>query len=96
MAIYALVDVDVRDAAQYRTFMMQMESALEEAGARYLARAGAHTVHEGEGRPRRLALLKFPSIAAWEEFYNGPIYRGLKAIREQCSTPRLVNVDGLS
>ncbi len=95
MAIYAIVDMDVRGAAQYRTFMVQVESALEEAGARYLARTGAHTGHEGEGQ-RRLVLLKFPSFTAWDQFYNGPIYRGLKAIREQSSTPSLVSVDGLS
>jgi uncharacterized protein (DUF1330 family) len=40
-------------------------------------------------------LLEFPSLAAWEEFYNGPTYQGLKSIRDACSSARLVSVEGL-
>ena len=45
--------------------------------------------------PRRLVLLEFPSIDAWEAFYNGPTYQGLKGIRDECSSSRLVSVVGL-
>ena len=45
--------------------------------------------------PRRIVLLEFPSVAAWEEFYNGPVYRGLKSIRDEVSSARLVSVEGL-
>jgi uncharacterized protein (DUF1330 family) len=90
MAIYAIVDVDVRGAARYQTFMLQVESALEEAGARYLARCGAQMA---DCEPRRLALLKFSSSTAWQTFYNGPIYQGLKAIREQPSASGLASLE---
>jgi uncharacterized protein (DUF1330 family) len=30
-------------------------------------------------------LLEFPSGAAFEAFYNGPTYQGLKSIRDACS-----------
>ena len=66
------------------------------AGARYLARAGAHKVHEGDWAPRRIVILEFPSIAAWEAFYTGPVYQGLKSIRDACSSARLVSVEGLT
>jgi uncharacterized protein (DUF1330 family) len=38
---------------------------------------------------------EFPSVAAWEAFYNGETYQGLKAIRDECSSARLVSVEGL-
>jgi uncharacterized protein (DUF1330 family) len=42
-----------------------------------------------------MVILAFPSVAAWEAFYNGATYQGLKAIRDQCSSARLVSVEGL-
>ncbi len=40
-------------------------------------------------------ILEFPDLAAFESFYNGEVYRSLKAIRDECSRARLVAVQGL-
>jgi uncharacterized protein (DUF1330 family) len=95
MSTFVIFDVEIRDPARYQEFMTGVKPALEAAGGRYLARGGAHQVHEGDWAPRRIVLLEFPSRAAWESFYNGPTYQGLKAIRDECSSARLVSVDGL-
>ncbi len=95
MTAYVIFDVEISDPARYQTFMAGVKPALEEAGARYLARGGDHKVYEGDWEPRRIVLLEFPSIEAWEEFYNGPTYQGLKSIRDECSSARLVSVMGL-
>lgn len=95
MAAYVIFDVDIRDMAQYQEFMTRVKPELEAAGARYLARGGPHKVHEGDWNPRRIVVLEFPSVAAWEDFCNGPTYRGLKDIRDACSSARLVCVEGL-
>ena len=76
--------------------MTKVKPALAEAGARYLARGGPHKVYEGDWTPRRIVLLEFPSVAAWEAFYYGPVYQGLKAIRDACRSARLVGVEGLA
>jgi len=95
-AAYVIFDVEIRDAGQYQDFMSKVKPALEEAGARYLARGGAHKVYEGDWNPRRIVLLEFPSVAAWESFYYGPVYQGIKAIRDECSSARLVSVEGVA
>jgi uncharacterized protein (DUF1330 family) len=95
MAAYVIFDVEITDLAQYQEFMEGVKPALEEAGARYLVRGGSHTVHEGDWQPRRIVLIEFPTIAAWEAFYNGSTYRRLKSIRDACSSARLVSVAGL-
>jgi uncharacterized protein (DUF1330 family) len=95
MPAYVIFDVEIRDAARYQDFMKGVKPALDAAGAKYLARGGAHRVYEGDWQPRRIVLLEFPSIAAWEEFYRGPVYQGLKAIRDEVSAARLVAVEGL-
>ena len=95
MSAYVIFDVEIRYAAQYKEFMDGVKPALEQAGATYLARGGAHKVYEGDWQPRRIVLLEFPSVDAWETFYNGATYQGLKAVRDACSSARLVSVEGL-
>ena len=95
MTAYVIFDVDIRDPARYGEFMSSVKPALEKSGARYLARGGAHRVYEGDWEPRRIVLVEFPSVEAWEEFYDGPTYQGLKSIRDECSSARLVSVVGL-
>ena len=94
MAAYVIFDVEIRDPNRYQEFMTKVKPALTYAGARYLARGGAHKVYEGDWSPRRIVLLEFPSVAAWESFYYGPVYQGLKATRDECSSARLVSVEG--
>ena len=94
MPAYVIFDVEIRDPVRYQDLMSKVKPALETAGARYLARGGEHKVHEGDWSPRRIVLLEFPSIESWELFYNGP-YRAIKAIRDECSSARLVSVQGV-
>ena len=95
MPAFVIFDVEIHDVPRYQEFIQKVKPALEAAGGRYLARGGAHTVYEGDWSPRRIVLLEFHSIQAWEDFYNGPIYQGLIAIRDECSSALLVSVEGL-
>ena len=95
MSAYVIFDVEIHDMARYQAFMQGVKPALEAAGARYLARGGPHKIYEGDWTPRRIVILEFPSVAAWEAFYNGDTYRGLKSIRDACSSARLVSVEGV-
>jgi uncharacterized protein (DUF1330 family) len=95
MTAYVIFDVDITDPVRYQDFMAQVKPALLAAGGQYLARGGAHTVYEGDWEPRRIVLLQFPSVAAWESFYFGSTYQDLKHIRDECSTARLVAVEGV-
>jgi uncharacterized protein (DUF1330 family) len=95
VSAYVIFDVEISDPTRYQEFMNGVKPALETAGARYLVRGGAHKVYEGDWEPHRIVLLEFPSVVAWEEFYFGPTYQGLKHIRDACSSARLVSVVGL-
>lgn len=99
MTAYVTFDVDITDPQRYQEFMSGVKPALKAAGAKYLARGGTHKVYEGDWEPRRIVLLEFASVAAWESFYNGATYQGLKSVREhlqfraagQCRGPRVTN-----
>ncbi len=60
-----------------------------------LARGGAHKVYEGDWIPRRIVLFEFPSMEELEKFYYSDVYQGLKAIRDECSSGRVVSVEGI-
>ena len=72
MSAYIVFDVDIRDPSQYQEFMTAVKPVLAAAGARFLVRGGAHKVFEGDWQPRRIVILEFASVAAWEQFYYGP------------------------
>jgi uncharacterized protein (DUF1330 family) len=93
---YVILDVAIRDVERYLTYMERVTPALEAAGGRYLARGGTLTIYEGSWIPPRIVLLEFPSQRAWESFYYGPEYEGIKTIRDEVSTSRLVGVEGLA
>jgi len=95
MSAYVIFDVEIRDLARYQEYMKAVKPAIEAAGGKYLARGGAHKVYEGDWQPRRIVLIEFPSMAAIEEFYNGSVYRELKSMREECSSARVVSVEGI-
>ena len=95
MVAYVIFDIDIRDIGQYQEFMKRAKPAVEAAGGKYLSRGGDHKVYEGDWQPRRIVLFEFPSVAAFESFYYGPIYRDLKPIRDACSSARLVSVEGI-
>jgi uncharacterized protein (DUF1330 family) len=90
MAAYVIFDVEIRDMNKYQEFMKAVKPAIDAAGGKYLVRGGAHKVYEGDWQPRRIVLFEFPSVEVFENFYNGPVYRELKPIRDACSSARLV------
>jgi uncharacterized protein (DUF1330 family) len=96
MAACVVFEVEIRGANRYQDFMRHVKPALDAAGARYLARGFAHPVWEGDWLPRRIVILEFPSVAAWEALYRGDSYQGLNPIRDECSSARLVGVEGVA
>jgi len=95
MAHYAIFDVTITDPEKYKDYMVQVKPVIEAAGGRYLVRGGAHKVYEGDWNPTRLVVFEFPSAEAMQSFYESPVYRGLKALRESCSRANLVGVEGV-
>jgi uncharacterized protein (DUF1330 family) len=73
---YAIFDVDIRDMNQDQEFMKRVKPAFEVAGGKHLVRGGTHKVYEGDWHPRRIVLFEFPSIAAFESFYDSPRLSG--------------------
>lgn len=52
-------------------------------------------VLEGDWKPSRVAVLRFPDIASAQALYDDPEYQPLKALRQRVSQMDIVVVEGL-
>jgi len=95
MSAYMIVDVDISDPQQYELYKRDVPALIRRHGGEYLVRGGAFEVVEGDWRPTRLVLFRFPSRQAIHDFMNDPDYQPLKALRRRISTGSIVAVDGL-
>ena len=95
MAAYFVVDLDVTDAAGIEEYRRLVPPVITKYGGRYLVRGGAFEVLEGQWKPKRLALIEFPSVARAKEFYYSKEYREIIGLRHKAAKTNLVLVEGL-
>jgi len=95
MSAYLIVDVDIKDVNRYDLYKQKVPALIARHGGEYLVRGGGFDVLEGDWRPTRLVLLRFPDRKAIHAFMNDPEYLPLAALRHSIATSSLVAVDGL-
>ncbi|CAN1552456.1 COG5470 Uncharacterized conserved protein [Burkholderiaceae bacterium] len=96
MAAYIIVDGEVTDSEKMDIYKAQAKPLVEKFGGEYLARGGALAVKENQRwTPHRLVLLKFPSMAQAEAFYNAPEYQALLPLSREASRRSLVLFEGV-
>ena len=96
MATYVIVDVDISDPAAYETYKSQVPAIIARHGGEYLVRGGPLEVLEGDWKPTRLVLFRFPDKASVLGFVNDPDYAPLKALRHRISSTDMVMVEGMA
>ena len=95
MAAYVLANVEITDPAAYEEYRAKVPGTIAAYGGRYLARAGATEVLEGDWMPHRLVILEFPSLAQLKAWYKSPEYRPLLEIRKRTARSRVIVVEGV-
>jgi len=94
VAAYLFANIDVTDPDGYDEYRKRVPATIAAHGGRYLTRAGAAEVLEGEWVPRRMVILEFPSMAALKTWYDCPEYRPLRDIRARTARSSVVAIDG--
>lgn len=79
---YIIVDMNISNMELYKHYMAAAPAAVAAAGGEYLVRGGKFDVLEGDWKPGRIAMLKFPSFDAAKAFYDGELYRAARTKRE--------------
>jgi uncharacterized protein (DUF1330 family) len=90
---YWIAHVDVADADAYKTYVAANAEAFAKYGAKFLVRAGAHTVVEGVSRKRQV-VIEFPDCDTALACYRSPEYQAAKRLREPASEADLVIAEG--
>jgi uncharacterized protein (DUF1330 family) len=78
---YVIVEMNISDPDRYKQYMAQAPAAVKAAGGEYLARGGRSEALEGDWRPHRVAVLRFPSFDAAKAWYDGENYVRVRAKR---------------
>lgn len=95
MAVYVIVDIHIKDQAAFEGYKRGVPPMITKHGGEYLARGGAAETLEGDWKPGRVVLLKFPDQAAVKAFLNDPEYQPLKVLRESAADSQMVSVEGI-
>lgn len=97
MAAYIFANVDVHDHEGYREYTSQVPATLAPFQGRFVVRAGAHEVLEGEWSPDRIVLIEFPSMELARAWYASPEYQAILPIRHRNSrTSFLALIEGVA
>ena len=91
---YWIARVDIRDAERYKDYVAAAKPAFETYAAKFLARGGAYTLLEGDGRARNV-VVEFPSHQAAVDCYNSPEYQIAAKIRQEVADGEIVVVEGI-
>jgi uncharacterized protein (DUF1330 family) len=81
MAAYVIADIKISDEAQYAQYRALSPGAISEAGGEFLVRGGRQTTMEGDWRPDRMVVLRFPTYEQACAFYDSELYRAARAKR---------------
>ena len=95
MAVYMIVDVDVKDETAYQRYKAEVPALISRHGGECLVRGGNYEVLEGDWKPSRLLLFQFPDKESVLAFFGDPEYQPLKEIRHSVADSNIVLVEGL-
>jgi len=91
---YAIIDVDVRDAAGFEEYVAGHTETVERYGGTVVVAGGRQEIIEGEWVPRRLVVHRWPSAEAFKRWYDSEDYRPWKVLRQRVADASVVLVEG--
>lgn len=95
MAAYVIVDVTVINQKDYDEYKKLTPASIAAYGGKFIARGGNTGILEGDWVPGRLVIVEFPSVEVAREWWDSPMYRKARQIREKAATTNMVVVEGI-
>jgi uncharacterized protein (DUF1330 family) len=95
MAAYLIVDVEVTDPVEYRTYTQQTQATFDKYGGKFLVRGGQVEMLEGDWQPKRLVVVEFPSVEQARTWYSSPEYTAIIGIRHHSANSRMILAQGV-
>ncbi|MGD9538761.1 MAG: DUF1330 domain-containing protein [Alphaproteobacteria bacterium] len=95
MPAYLIAENEVHDPQMMKAYLEKVGPTVAAYGGKTLAAGGEIAHMEGSWRPKRVAVLEFPSMAAAKAWYNSPEYQEILPLRLNASNGSLIFLDGL-
>lgn len=95
MSAYVIVNLEIRDTAAYEEYKAKVPALIRKHGGEYLVRGGKFVVLEGDWKPGRLVILRFPDLAGVQNLFADPEYQPLIGLRQRVAKSEIVAVEGL-
>ena len=92
---YIIANVSVTNPDQYAEYRKLSSIAAQTYDAEFCVRGGAVEVLEGDWKPDRVVILKFPSLAQARAYYHSVEYTAAIEARQGASVMRMVVVEGV-
>ena len=94
MTVYLIADIKITDPSWVPGYAAQVHDIVHRHGGRYLSRSGHVRTVEGETSDSTLvAIISFPTAAAFEAFAADPDYAPYGAARQSGSRSRFTLID---
>jgi uncharacterized protein (DUF1330 family) len=96
MSAYLVVDCHLTDPAHYEEYKRKAKPIVEKFGGEYLARGGATSLKEADlWSPTRMVLIRFPSSAQAETFYQSAEYQAVLGISKASAKRTVFILEGM-
>ena len=96
MLTYLIAEVNLKEPEAYSEYLSKVPKIISKYKGEYLVKGGTISHHEGNWRPNRIIVVKFPSREMALAFYNSKEYKKFKNLRKKVADSNLIFVDGIS
>ena len=95
MSTYLIAEVNPKNPEAYSEYLSKVPKIVSKYNGKYLVRGGKISHHEGNWKPKRMVVVKFPNREKAMAFYDSKEYRKFKLIRNKVADSYLIFVDGI-
>jgi uncharacterized protein (DUF1330 family) len=92
---YLIANIEVNDVSAYEDYKAAVPPILKKHGGEYIVRGGWWEAFEGDWRPSRLIILRFPDLRAIRAFLDDPEYAPWKTLRQNIAKTEMIGVEGV-
>ena len=95
MPTYLIAEVNLKNPEAYSQYLSAVPKIISKYNGEYLVRGGKISYHEGEWKPKRMVVVKFPNRKKALEFYDSKEYKKFKKFENKVTDSNLIFVDGI-
>ena len=93
MSVYMLVEITIKDQALYDSYLEQIPAVIHKYRGRYVLHSSRITPNSGGGKPDRIILMAFDTVAELRACFASPEYKALGPMREESTVTRTIVIE---